>query len=36
MVDYLQLLVEGPIVEETFVERFANEKAVISSRKHGY
>ena len=29
MVDYLQLLVEGPIVEETFVERFANEKTVV-------
>lgn len=29
MVDYLQLLIEGPIVEETFVERFANEKTVV-------
>lgn len=29
MVDYLQLLVEGPIVKETFVERFANEKTVV-------
>lgn len=29
MVDYLQLLVEGPIVEETFVERFANKKTIV-------